>query len=87
MWNYDCFGRNLDAFDDILPRIFRLNIEYRLIWLNSNKSKKDLDCKELECYFRRRYSKEVPEIYNNKSAFDILINIIKNNNMVNLILK
>ena len=41
MWNYEYFGRNFDAFDDILPRIFVLNVEYKLIWLNSNKSKKN----------------------------------------------
>jgi len=68
-------GRNLDAFNDVLAGgfgVFDYDESVDLIWIESNKSRNDLN-----------------EKYNNtdKTIFEMLIEVIKDNDHINLNLK
>jgi hypothetical protein len=86
-------GRNLDAFNDVLRGGFGV-YEYaepvRLIWLHSNKSRKDLGRKETVKYLTAKlttcHSANVEsvkgdlvlaEAHTGKTLFDLIIDIVE----------
>jgi RNAse (barnase) inhibitor barstar len=73
--NFTGFGRNFDAFVDILRGGFG-RFDYgepiELIWMNFDKSKKDLAAAKKQ---------------SGPTFYEIIIDIIQNNKKVNLILK
>jgi len=97
------WGRNLDAFDDILQggfEVYEYEEPVELVWKNSEKSRDDLGydetVKQLKkwlktCHRSNRASLKV-DIENAKDGkgqtlFDMLIEIINNNGHVELILE
>lgn len=96
------WGKNLDAFNDILVGGFGsmdCNEEFLLIWKASDKSKADLRYEETikqlqkrleRCHEsnRLKVKRQLYDVLNNKgtTVYDWLIDIIKCNNNVELIL-
>ncbi len=100
--NFKEFGRNFDAFNDILRggfETFEYDEEIDLIWKNAIKSKENLGYAEtlnllkkqlLHCHESNQNTikenmKNVKES-KGQTIFDILIEIIKENENINLIL-
>ena len=96
------YGKNLDAFNDILRGGFN-RFEYgeniKLIWKNSSKSKRDLDFPETVKYHKDNLTRVHPsnidsakklleeaEKSQGPTLFDIIIEIIQRNENVELIL-
>jgi RNAse (barnase) inhibitor barstar len=76
------WGRNMDAFNDILAGgfgTFEYNEPIDLVWKNANKSKNDLSYDETVKCFKKTGK--------GKTIFDMLIEIIQANSHVNLILE
>jgi RNAse (barnase) inhibitor barstar len=100
--NFDGFGRNLDAFNDILHGgfgRFEYNEPIELIWKNSTKSKENLGYPETIKYIKEKFGKvhttnrsnvkkdlELAEKQEGSTLFDILVEIIQGNNNVSLVL-
>lgn len=96
-------GVSLDAFNDLLYGGFGVIKEYdelEIIWLNSEKSRKDLGLETTKSYYQHKL--EHPEIYSSKFAqekleeleagsgqtyFEILLEIISEHPKIELTLK
>jgi len=96
-------GRNLDAFNDVLRGGFGIHEYHEpieIIWHNSDKSRKELGYNQTISYLQAKldtcHPTAIPEIkkqlesaQNNegKTFFDIILEIIRDNKHVKLILK
>lgn len=96
-------GRNLDAFNDILRGGFGVHEydEHIIVkWVNSNKSKEDLSYKltisELKKRLKKCHPSHVPlinkriqdlESNNGDTLFDSIVDIIRSNKNIELILE
>ncbi len=96
-------GVSLDAFNDLLYGGFGIIKDYdelEIIWLNSEKSRKDLGLETTKSYYQNKL--EHPEIYNSKfiqekleeleagngqTYFEILLEIISEHRKIELTLK
>jgi RNAse (barnase) inhibitor barstar len=96
-------GRNLDAFHDVLRGgfgVYEFAEPVRLIWVHSDKSRKDLGWKETMKYISAKLTTCHPshvefvkrdlalaESHEGKTLFDLLVEIIKRHDHIELSLQ